>query len=446
MAFLQTTLLRNFILPFGDVLFGQRMMARLKFLEGAQWWGEEQITAYQNRELSRLVTTAYNEVPFYHDLLNEARTYPEEIKTAADLQRIPVVTKDMLRRNFPHGTTRRTGQRTYEAHTSGSTGKNFIVLEDAFTAGWYRATVLLNLEWTGWRIGIPHLQTGMTIKRSLDRRLKDAVLGCHYMSAFQLDDDHLDQILNELDRFDLKFLWGYPGSLYYLARRALQKGWNKPLNAVASWGSSLYPHYRQVIQAAFSAPIFDTYGCSEGIQIAAQCEQGRYHLHALDAVVEFLDDGGQPVCPGTPGNIVVTRLHPGPMPLIRYAIGDIGIPAGPEHCPCGRGLPLMRSLQGRTGDVLLSPSGNRILAEYICGILEHFPEIDNFQMVQEQDYSVLLKIVPYIPISSEKENQIITALREQGAADLEFSIEIVENIILPPSGKHRYIINMISIE
>lgn len=438
---LKNTILKRMILPFGDLVFGQRMMSRLKFLENAQWWEPDRITNWQNNELQKLVQVAYKEVPFYRQLFDSASVRPEEIQSAKELSRIPIVTKDMLRKGYPTLTTRKTGQRTYEAGTSGSTGKNFFVQEDAYTAGWYRASFMLSLEWSGWKIGEPHFQTGMTLKRSLDRRIKDSLLGCHYFSAYSLDDEHLAEMLSEINKHNLKYVWGYPGSLYYLAKYASSQGWNRPLKSVVTWGDMLQSHYRQMIETTFKTRVFDTYGCGEGIQISAQCEQGNYHLHSFDVIVEFLDDAGNPVSAGKPGNIVVTRLHPGPMPLIRYAVGDIGIPSNQGPCACGRGLPTMRSVQGRSADVIITPSGNRLIVHYFTGILEHFKEIDTFQVVQHAPGSVTVRILPKETISESLIREMVNALKSHGASDVAFNIEIVDAIPLSPAGKHRFIIN-----
>jgi phenylacetate-CoA ligase len=373
--------LKQILLPLGDLSFGQRMIARLKFLEEAQFWSTEKILTYQAEGLHQLIKIAYDEVPFYHDLFKNQGYSPRNIQSPRDLECLPIVTKDMLRAEYPHNTTRKTGQRTYEASTSGSTGKNFYVMEDAFTAGWYRASFMLSLEWAGWQIGEPHLQTGMTLERSMDRLIKDWLLHCHYFSSYKLDDSHLDQLLDEIDKYNLKHLWGYPGSLYYIAKRARDSGWSRSLKSVVSWGDTLYPQYREEIQTVFQTRVYDTYGIAEGVQIAAQCEHGNYHLHALDAVVEFLDDEGNTVSPGEIGHIVITRLHPGPMPLIRYAVGDLGIPSDVKKCPCGRGFPLMESIRGRDADVIITPAGNRLIVHFFTGVLEHFQEIDSFQVI-----------------------------------------------------------------
>ena len=438
-----TNLLRDCLLPVGDLFFGQRMMQRLKYLEKNQYLASQQINAKQSLALQNLISVTYNEVPLYRNLMEERGIQPRDVQSAIDLPKIPIITKDMFRSAYPLAVTRKTGQKTYEARTSGSTGKNFVVLEDSYTAGWYRASFMLSLEWSGWQIGEPHLQTGMTLTRSWDRRLKDRLLRCHYFSAYNLEDEHLDEILNEIEHHKLKYIWGYPGSLYYLAKRAQEVGWNQPLKAAVTWGDTLFPHYRNLIESVFKTKVYDTYGCAEGIQIAAQCEFGNYHLHALDAVVEFLDDQGQPVKAGEIGNIVVTRLHPGPMPLIRYAIGDMGVPSDERSCPCGRGFPLMQSIQGRNADIITTPSGNRLIVHYFTGIMEHFSEVDSFQVVQTRTDQIIVKILPRSKPSEVLSSRIISAIKQKGAADLDILVEYVSEIPLPPTGKHRFVISQI---
>src|SRR5262249_9001744 len=235
------------------------------------------------------------------------------------------------------------------------------VLTDAETDGWQSSSFLLAMGWAGWRLGEPHLQTGISPNRSFQKRLKDIFLRCHYASAFNLSDAHLDRMLDLLETYRIQHLLGYPGSLYFLARHALNKGWNRPLRAIITWGDNLYVDYRRTIERAFNTKVLDTYGCSEGMQIAAQCgEMNTYHIHMLDVIVECLDEGSCPVRPGQPANLIVTRLYPGPMPLIRYRIGDVGFAADSRRCTCGRGFDKIESIQGRDTDVVITPSGNRL--------------------------------------------------------------------------------------
>ena len=444
---LRSWVLRNLLLRPVDRALNQGMIRRLSFLEGAQWWHREQINAWRNQHLQILLKTAYEEVPFYRSILDENRVKWEDIKSPAELQRLPVVTKDMLGPQYPHRTTRSTGLKTYEVCSSGSTGKNFRVREDAETAGHYRASFLLALRWAGWQMGERHMQTGMTLDRSWDRRLKDSILRCDYVSAYALDDDHLDAALDVLDSKKIEHLWGYPGSLYFLAKRALQRGWNRPLRSLVTWGDNLFKHYRDTIEYTFGTWVFDTYGCAEGFQIAAQCgTDSNYHLHSMDVIVEFLDNDGLPVAEGELGNIVVTRLHPGPMPLIRYRVGDLGISGGHQPCSCGRGFELLASVQGRDTDVVVTPSGNRLIVHFFTGLLEGFQEIDCFQVLQEEIGSIVIRLVSSRPgaITPETEDRIIRVLREHGATGINIAIEQVSEIAPEASGKRRFVISKVS--
>jgi phenylacetate-CoA ligase len=316
------------------------------------------------------------------------------------------------------------------------------VREDPETTGWHRASFLLALEWSGWRIGEPHLQTGMTLRRGLVKGVKDRLLRCAYVSAFDLSDTALDHALEILDRRRIAHLRGYPGSLYYLARRALETGWNRPLRGIVTWGDTLYSHYRETIERAFGARVLDTYGIGEGMQVSAQCEErGLYHLHALDVIVECVDDESRPVPPGQTGHLLLTRLHPGPMPLIRYRVGDLGVMSD-RPCPCGRGFATMESIQGRDTDVVVTPSGNRLIVHFFTGILNHFPEVESFQVVQESPDAILVRVVPDVGYSEEVPSRIVAALQEKGA-DLEIQVDTVDEIPAAPSGKRRFVINRI---
>lgn len=437
-----TWTLRNVVLPAGDRVFGQRMMKRLRFLEEAQWWDPERIEAERRRALSALIDVAYREVPFYGELLDRAGIDPRSIRSVESLRQIPVVTKDMLRPSYPDRTTRQTGQRTYEACSSGSTGRNFCVREDMETAGWYRASFLLALEWSGWQIGAPHLQTGMTPERTRDRIWKDRLLRCHYVSAYDLSDANLDRSLDEIEKHELKHVFGYPGSLYLLARRAAAKGWNQPLRSAVTWGDMLHPHYRREIETVFGTRVFDTYGCGEGFHVAAQCGTGStYHVHALDVIVDYVDDEGSSVPSGQPGNVVVTRLHPGPMPLIRYANGDSAVAVAGRRCPCGRGFEVMEGIEGRSGDVVVTPDGNRLIVHFFTGILEHFKDIANFQVIQEERDRLVVRIVPGLGFEQETASRVGDRLRDRGLTDMRIDVEVTSDIPKSKSTKHRFVLS-----
>lgn len=432
-------LLKNLILPFGDQILGQAMMSRLKFLEQAQYFDEEKLHELQYAALKTTLHEAAT-LPMYEELYRDAGVSLADFRDVSDLQKLPVVTKDMLRQNYPKKVTRKTGQKVYQISTSGSTGKNLLLDEDNFTAGWYRASFLLGQTWTGWQFGDSHLQTGMTLKRGFQKRLKDHLLNCHYFSAFDLSDEKLDSMLAVIERKKINYIWGYPGSLDILAQRALELRWNRPLIAASTWGDTLSTKQRDRISNIFKAKVFDSYGVAEGVQIAAQCEEGNYHIMMLDTVVEILDENGQAVKENEIGRVVLTRLHAGASPLIRYEVGDLAKRAREESCPCGRTFPLLGGVYGRESDLIYTPEGNRLIVHFFTGILEHFKSIESFQIQQSEIGAITLLIVP----SGQEEvdqNQIKNALYEKGTGGLSINIEIVNEIPLSKAGKRKFVIN-----
>jgi len=135
----------------------------------------------------------------------------------------------------------------------------------------------------------------------------------------------------------------------------------------------------------------------------------------------------------------VTRLHAGPMPFIRYELGDLGAAGSGCACPCGRSLRLLRQIQGRTADFVITPSGNRLIVHFFTGILEHFREIESFQVIQNSADRLLLNIVPGPAYAAETQDKIRRALRDAGA-DFDIQVKVVENIPLTIGGKRRFII------
>jgi phenylacetate-CoA ligase len=433
--------LRNILLPIGDWASDQRMLARLEFLRQAQWWPAGQVDLWRSQQLTRLAQVASEQVPFYNQLFRSASIRWQDIRHVEDLAQLPVVTKALLRAGFPSQVTRDSGFPCHTESSSGSTGQPFLIREDSETAGFRRAAFLLSLEWAGWRLGEAHVQTGATLERDWERRLKDIFFRCHYFPAMHLDPVNLDRALDTIDRKRIRHLWGYPCALNALAVRARNAGWNgAPLSTIVTWADQLYPEYRANIEGAFRTPVFDTYGCAEGIQISAQCGHGsHYHVHAMDTMVEYLDSHDRAVKPGEVGRVVVTRLLPGAMPFLRYDTGDLGVQSPAQTCSCGRQWEIMQSIQGRQTDVIVSPQGHQFNLHFFSLYLEQFPEIREYQIVQTAPGEITIRAVCQ-PASASLGTRVADRLRQEGLSDMAVHLEPVDTIPLTQGGKRRWVI------
>lgn len=432
------------LLPAADTLSRQCVMEQYRFYDQAQWWDRGRLVEFQNRRLRETVRIAYEETPFYRDLFDGNNLRPDDIATVEDLEKLPVVTKDMIREAYPGRCTRANGRPYKEFHTSGSTGRPFVVRVDNYSLSVARALMLLRTTYSGWRIGDGSFQTGMTLHRGIVKKLKDIVLGTTYVSAFDLSDEVLDGYLRIIEDRKHLYMMGYAASMYLIARRAEEVGFNHALKGIISWGDMMFPKYRELIERQFKCRVTDSYGCGEGIQMGAQCGSAgsSYHLFMPHVAVEFTN-GGRRVEPGERGEILLTRLDPGAMPLIRYSVGDMGVEDPAQACPCGRGFSLMKSVDGRAADIVVTPSGNRLIVHFFTGIFEYAGTIDTFQVVQERPGEINVKIVVKRDFQMSDWEALKKEMLEKGDRELKISMEIVDEIPLEKSNKRRFVVSRV---
>jgi phenylacetate-CoA ligase len=440
----RTEIYKNCILPLGDTLSGQSVMKWYRYFEKTQWMPRENLIHLQNERVCTLIKVAYYEIPFYRELYDKHGVDIKKINTIEEIKRLPVVTKDQLREAFPERCVRKGGGKVHDFFTSGSSGRPFAVRLDSDTLSESRALMLLRANNSGWRIGEAIFQTGMTLDRGFVKKAKDKLLRVEYRSAFDLSDEALDKCLYMIEIKSIRYLMGYPGSMYLLAKRAHNKGFKARIDGIVTWGDNLYQHYRRSIEEQFECRVTDTYGCGEGIQIAAQCgcQEGCYHIFMPHVVVEITKEGA-PVPAGETGDIILTRLNPGVMPLIRYQVGDIGKKSSRTSCPCGRGFEILESVDGRDTDIVLTPNGNRLIVHFFTGIFEYFPSIDTFQVIQDKIGEITINIVPMKDFLRNDWERIEREIMDKGDKDLKINLNIVNEIPVEASNKRRFVISKI---
>lgn len=433
---------QRLVLPLGDLATGQSVMQHLRFFHEAQYWPAERLKQWQDAKVRETVRLAYEETDFYRALYDSAGVKPADIQTTADLLKLPVVTKDMLRPVYPQGCTRKSVTRFTEISTSGSTGAPFKVRVDSESMSAARALMFMRAQFSGWQIGDPYLQTGMTLERGAVRAVKDRILGCHYVSAFDLSDAVLDRYLDLIRTRKLRYAVGYAASMYMLAKRASEVQPDLTLDGVVSWGDNVFPEYRRTIETQFRCRVTDTYGCSEGIQIAAQCGEphGGYHMFAPHVFVELLNEG-RPAQANETGEVFLTRLNPGAMPMIRYRIGDLARFSDVKNCACGRHWPMLQGVDGRSTDVVLTPRGNRLIVHFFTGLFEYARTIQSFQVIQERIDSITVKVVPNGTFDEAEWAGLLRQIAQLGDPDLRVQLELVKEIPLEKSNKRRFVIS-----
>jgi phenylacetate-CoA ligase len=214
-----------------------------------------------------------------------------------------------------------------------------------------------------------------------------------------------------------------------------------------SQGETLTEFDRELIKKAFRCEVLNRYGLLEVPHIAQTCPDNPdlLHVDVERALVRIVRDDGTDAEPGEMGRIVVTDFANYVMPFINYDTGDWGI-AG-EGCPCGRGLPTLEKIEGRTSEVIRTPGGKLIasstLGPLLVDVCEAIPAIWEYQAVQIAEDHMVLKVVPGPSYGPEIEKKLSTDLVEFLGDGMHVNVEQVERIETEPSGKRLIIKSLI---
>jgi phenylacetate-CoA ligase len=439
---IQPPLTRNILLPLWARLTGSNYLAYIHRIENEQWDGAEQIQARQNAALRRLITYAYERVPYYRKAWAEIGFSPATFSGAQDLVHLPVLTKDIIRthaaelcaEDFP------TKDLVHNA-TGGSTGVPVRFYVTKQREVFHAATVALNYEWAGLPLGgrlamLWGSAFEATKYTSIKGRLENMLLGRLFLQTFSLDENILAAHAQALIKFKPRLLLGYTSSLRHLAEYLERHPIHLPsLTAVMSGAETLYDHDRDYFERIFRVPVFNRYGGRDSGTVAAECGQHSMHINSNIVAAEI----------GAEGHILVTDLWNYGMPLIRYDTEDIGRLAS-TACACGRKLPILAAIEGRVLDLLHTPDGRRVPGEFFPHLMKDVTWVRQFQVIQHQRDALSITIVRDEATFDEAGVAYLKKYIKQYFGHVHISIQYVKHIPTPPSGKHRFTISAIGQE
>jgi phenylacetate-CoA ligase len=265
----------------------------------------------------------------------------------------------------------------------------------------------------------------------------NAALRQLYMSSYHLSPDFLPFYLEALRDYRIRYLWGYSSSLYALAQEALRSKVRLQLKVAITNAEPLFDYQRETIAEAFWCPVYQTYGMSEMVTAASECEHGRLHLWPEVGWTEVLQEGGSVSNSGS-GDLVCTGLLNVDMPLIRYQLGDRGTVGKPgEVCGCGRTLPILMSLEGRADDTLYTVDGRSV--GRLDPVFKAKLPIRGAQIIQEALDRVRIRYVPAPDFTPEVGSSIVSRLQDR-MGKVDVILEAVEEIPRSANGKFRAVI------
>jgi phenylacetate-CoA ligase len=394
------------------------------------------------------VTLAYARTAYYRRVFDGVGFNPGDLRDFDDVRRLPTIDRHTLVDHLDEMCAVPPTAAHVDYTATGGTGGTplaFYINADRsaveyayLVSGWGRA---------GFRLGMPFAAfRGRRVDAdgSGFRHEHDPLLRQHYYSTFHMTDADLRRALDHLRRIGPCFLHVYPSSATVLARFLVDAGLEPPSNVrgLIAESENVYPDQRRLVQSVFGRRLFSSYGLTEKVVAAAECEHTTdYHVWPTYGFFELLDDAGRPVTtPGRRGEIVGTGFINTVVPFVRYRTGDVATYVGDGCSACGRAQPIIADIRGhRIQEVLVARDGGLVTWTALNVHDDSYARILRFQFLQEAPGRACLRVVPARGFTEADGQRLLRSMEAKLDGRLALELETVAALPLTGLGKAIYV-------
>ncbi|MBF0110038.1 MAG: phenylacetate--CoA ligase family protein [Magnetococcales bacterium] len=411
-----------------------------------------------SRQLAVLVRFAFKEVPYYRErYVREGWRWDRLPRRVEDWSSLPILSREGL---LQAGTAMIAGRRPaghdrgHPMKSSGSTGQPVVVQRNNVKDLVWQAITLREHLWhrrdfSGKMATIrkmDHPDLGRPPHGSLLSNWGAPVAHVFRggpMAVLDIATASIAQQREWLLRENPDYLLTYPTNAHALAREFIDLGLRLPrLRQVRTLSETLTGETRKLCREAWDVAIVDTYSANEVGYIALQCpDHERYHVQAENVWVEIVDSQGAPCVPGTVGRVIVTDLNNFSSPLLRYDTGDWAIPSDP--CPCGRGLPTLERIMGRSRNMLVLPSGERRWPMMRPSLYREILPLKQIQMVQHTPVRLEVRLVVDQPPGPAAEDRLRQAIVQTLGYGFDIEFQYRKELIRSQRGKFEEFVSLV---
>lgn len=386
-------------------------------------------------KLKSFLIKASLEVPFYKDFWGE----DAGSKVVEDLKNWPILSKEDVKNNTKKFVSDRYNLNSLSSfYTSGSTGTPLqVFFNKKVIRNWYALFELRWRNWHGKKLNDRYaLIGGKEIVNASNTKPPYWVMNYGmnqlYMSAYHISQSSAEAYINAMSKYKVTYIYTYTSAIYSLAKFCSEKRIKTPdISFIMTNAEPVYRHQRQLIEKVFNCKVVETYGMAEMLVGAGQCSYGNMHYWPDAGIIETEHGSEQ-------GEIILTGLVNDVMPLIRYKVGDNILLDENTKCECGRTLPIVKEIIGRTDDILLAKDGKEI--GRMDTIFKSDIRINEAQIIQKHLDYFELNIVPSINFSPSDENIIRNEMKKK-FGDVTLVINYKDEIKRGPNGKFKSVIS-----
>lgn len=422
-------------------------------LQASERWPLSHLRRRQFEQLALLLAHADAEVPLQHGRLRASGYRGAETDLERLWPHIPILTRAELQAagdaafaaRLPPGHGNVGG-----SATSGSTGMPLRLRKTELAQFMADAQALRLQSWHGvdFSATLAGVQYDPSGNSGYPAGFTAQSWGGHAGAAFATGSAHrlgvptpIAEQVEWIARIEPTYLVSFPSNLGGLARHCREHGlaWTW-LRSVFTRGEVVDPALRMLCREVWDVSVVDCYSAEEAGVLALQCPDAAdcYHVAAESVLLEVVDETGRACVPGEIGRVVVTPLHNFAMPLIRCAIGDYA-EVGPA-CPCGRTLPTLTRILGRSRARLLLPSGERRFPYNPARVFSRYPDILQYQIVQRSPQLVELRLVARTRLGAGAEADLTNVLAAAFGHAFPLRFVYVDSIPRGPDGKFHDIL------
>jgi len=429
----------------GGSLLGENVHKHLVNLKNNQWLKGDKLLDLQWIKFIKILNHAYLKSAYYNEKFNAYGIKPSDIKSSSDLYRIPILTKTDLRNNYTRLIVNNKNYKYTMAKSSGSTGQAVKFFKDRNASGHSRAAMYLGHSWYGLDIGhreaklwgIPNNLASKVISRT-----GDYLLNRFREKNFQLDEETLNSFYQKIKKYKPHYLMGYTSMVYEFANYLQSMGIDASkfaLKMVKVTAETVFDYQRALIEKVFASPVAVEYGAAEVGIVAFECPHKGLHIITEGVFVEEYNTQVHNL-----REFIITDLNNFYSPIIRYKIGDYGCFLN-KTCSCGRELPLLKEVVGRTSDIVYKADGSPIHSSVFSYILKDITErnggITQYKVYQKKKGYLEIHLVKGIKFNQNTINILLNSIKKYMGKDIIIKIVEVQKIGREPSGKLRYFVS-----
>lgn len=429
------------ILPLAEQLKGLRATYWYNQIRKMNTWTKQQVIEWQNQQLSAFVCHAYEHTVYYKELFDQLNLKPDDIQTAEDLKKLPIITKDIIRKRFDDLVPDNVNSLPHrEDSTGGTTGNpmKYYVSED--TWGYATAEKMVAWKTTSYKFGDKFVALGSASlfkqKPSLVRRIYDWIRQEIPLNSMSMSDEICQKYIDKMRREKIYYIYGYASSIYILAKYAHDNQVDVSfIKGAFTTSENLTATYRTMIEKTFNCRVMDCYGCRDAGIACYEVRPKKYHV-SYNSIIEIVN----PIQEGM-GTIVSTNILNYAFPLLRYDFGDMVQMDLDDAIYNGQ---VIAHVYGRTSDVLQLDNGHVLTSPGFTILMNKF-DVVAYDIQKISGSEIKMQIQPVVGKWDAEQEKLLTGEMQRFVGEgCKFSIEYVDHFEPLKNGKRRYFMNDLS--